>query len=194
MIVLVGTDRVQGVPKAWEEVASTSGKKLSTVTSETEETAPASLIPTTAVASAGKEKKPKKKKAKKLKPSDFELSGPSNFRQTVHVDFNSETGFIGLPDEWDALLKSSAISKQEVIDNQDAIISALEFYDNGYKATAKKKEEPATDAPQLRDGAQSRKLNISEISDSGKEPCVTPTKRRSSFIPSFRLDRPRRPA
>ena len=81
-----------------------------------------------------KKKKPKKKK---IKAGEFELSAPTNFRQTVHVDFNSESGFSGLPSEWDALLKSSDISKEDCIQNSNAVISALEFYENGYKPANK---------------------------------------------------------
>ena len=60
----------------------------------------------------------------------------------MHVDFNSETGFSGLPPEWDALLKSSDISKEDVINNSTAVISALEFYENGYKPAAEVPKKP----------------------------------------------------
>jgi hypothetical protein len=33
----------------------------------------------------------------------------------------------GLPMEWEAMLKSSGITKDEVIDNSDAVLSVLEF-------------------------------------------------------------------
>jgi len=172
-----------GVPKAWEEFASgISGKKVApSAEGEEQDLPPASLIPTSGVVEpASKDKKSKKKK--KMKPTDFSLSGPSNFRQTVHVDFDSETGFSGLPSEWDALLKSSDISKQDVIENQDAVISALEFYDNGYKAKKPatnsvkpiepvtdsdgKEKETSEDVPQIREGAEKKILNISELADS----------------------------
>lgn len=45
----------------------------------------------------------------------------------VHVNFNTTTGFEGLPPEWEAMLKSSGITKDEVLDNSDAVLSVLEF-------------------------------------------------------------------
>merc|ERR1712137_106806 len=158
------------------------GKKVApSAEGEEQDLPPASLIPTSGVVGpASKDKKSKKKK--KMKETNFSLSGPSNFRQTVHVDFDSETGFSGLPLEWDALLKSSDISKQDVIENQDAVISALEFYDNGYKAkkpatnsvkpieplseSEGKDKEYKEDVPQIREGAEKKILNISELADS----------------------------
>jgi len=134
-----GSGELVGVPKIWEQAAS-DGQKKKVISTETDE-APASLIPTTSVASAAPKKK-KKRVKKKQKASDFELSAPRDFRQTVHVDFNSETGFSGLPPEWDALLKSSDISKEDVINNSTAVISALEFYENGYKPAAEVPKKP----------------------------------------------------
>jgi len=43
------------------------------------------------------------------------------------VDFNSASGFSGLPPDWEAMLKSSAITKKEVLDNPDQVLSVLEF-------------------------------------------------------------------
>jgi len=45
----------------------------------------------------------------------------------VHVDFNSETGFIGLPAEWENLLKEGGIDREMVLNNPDAVLDVLEF-------------------------------------------------------------------
>uniref|UniRef100_A0A7S4IDA0 non-specific serine/threonine protein kinase n=1 Tax=Vannella robusta TaxID=1487602 RepID=A0A7S4IDA0_9EUKA len=137
---IVGSNELVGVPKIWEKAASTGNKKIA-VADESKQ-APTSLIPTTSEAKAAPKKK--KKTRRKKKPTDIELSAPSNFRQPVHVDFNSETGFIGLPADWDALLKSSDISKEDCIENSAAVLSALEFFDNGMKPAPIGKKESFT--------------------------------------------------
>ncbi len=45
------------------------------------------------------------------------VSTPYNLEHNVHVDFNSATGFSGIPPEWEAMLKSALITKKEVMDN-----------------------------------------------------------------------------
>jgi len=68
------------------------------------------------------------------KRSDFCLvSAPINVEHNIHVDFNSETGFVGLPSEWETVLKSSGIDKQDVVKNKDTILSLLELNDRMQK-------------------------------------------------------------
>eukprot|EP01113_Clastostelium_recurvatum_P015318 TRINITY_DN1850_c0_g1_i4.p1 TRINITY_DN1850_c0_g1~~TRINITY_DN1850_c0_g1_i4.p1 ORF type:complete len:996 (-),score=356.08 TRINITY_DN1850_c0_g1_i4:90-3077(-) len=55
------------------------------------------------------------------------VSIPFNVKHDVHVKFDSETGYEGLPKEWEALLKSSGIKDSEVEDNPDAVLDALKF-------------------------------------------------------------------
>ncbi|KAN0023017.1 hypothetical protein ACTFIV_001557 [Dictyostelium citrinum] len=55
------------------------------------------------------------------------VSQPFNLKHEVHVDFNSATGFSGLPKEWEVILKSSNVSKQEVLDKPSEWLSVLEF-------------------------------------------------------------------
>lgn len=59
------------------------------------------------------------------------VSMPRNVKHKVHVDFASDTGFTGLPEEWKALLKSN-ISKEEVLENPEAVLDVLEFHDKQY--------------------------------------------------------------
>jgi len=62
--------------------------------------------------------------------SDFCVVGaPFNVEHNIHVDFDSETGFVGLPDEWEDVLKSSGIKKEEVVSNSDAVLDVLKFND-----------------------------------------------------------------
>lgn len=62
---------------------------------------------------------------------------PYNVEHKIHVDFNSTTGFSGLPPEWEAMLKSSAISKKEVLDNPEQVLSVLEFESKRQKEEGK---------------------------------------------------------
>jgi len=57
------------------------------------------------------------------------VSQPFNVEHNIHVDFNSDTGFVGLPSEWEALLKSSGISRDEVVQNSADVLKVLEFQD-----------------------------------------------------------------
>lgn len=57
------------------------------------------------------------------------VSTPFNVEHNIHVDFNSETGFVGLPAEWDTLLKMAGIDKVDVVKNSDAVLALLKFTD-----------------------------------------------------------------
>jgi Protein kinase domain/P21-Rho-binding domain len=56
------------------------------------------------------------------------VSAPYNVQHEIHVDFDSASGFSGLPPEWEALLKSSGISRDEVVANPDETLQVLEFH------------------------------------------------------------------
>ena len=58
---------------------------------------------------------------------EMEISAPFNFEHNYHttVDPNSATGFRGLPPGWDELLKQAKITKEEAMENGDAIIDIL---------------------------------------------------------------------
>jgi len=56
------------------------------------------------------------------------ITAPFNVAHNIHVDFNSATGFSGLPPEWETLLKASGISKNEVTSNPEEVIKVLEFH------------------------------------------------------------------
>jgi len=64
--------------------------------------------------------------------SEIEIvSSPFNVQHNIHVDFNSETGFTGLPPEWEKMLKTGGITREEVIENADAVLEVLEFANRG---------------------------------------------------------------
>mmetsp|Transcript_18108 Transcript_18108/g.28093 ORF Transcript_18108/g.28093 Transcript_18108/m.28093 type:complete len:518 (+) Transcript_18108:57-1610(+) len=115
---------LQGVPETLKgEVEGKVNKKVDSKGGA--DATPAGLMPSPMTAP----KKKRKKKKEKMDPSCL-ISGPRDFRQPVHVDFNSETGFIGLPSEWEALIKGN-ISKDEVIANSNAVLQVIEFHQRG---------------------------------------------------------------
>ncbi|KAL1936529.1 hypothetical protein VTP01DRAFT_663 [Rhizomucor pusillus] len=59
----------------------------------------------------------------------MDISSPYNTRHVTHVGFDSSTGeFTGLPKEWNTLIKCSGITKKEQEQNPQAVIKAIEFY------------------------------------------------------------------
>ncbi|GAA5817361.1 hypothetical protein MFLAVUS_010905 [Mucor flavus] len=59
----------------------------------------------------------------------MDISSPYNTRHVTHVGFDANTGeFTGLPREWHTLLKSSGITQTEQEQNPQAVINAIEFY------------------------------------------------------------------
>jgi len=63
--------------------------------------------------------------AKAISASGVQIGAPQDIQHHYHVSFDAEGGFKGLPDEWKALLASSNLSEQEVMENQDAVLGAL---------------------------------------------------------------------
>jgi hypothetical protein len=75
------------------------------------------------------------------------VSTPYNVEHKIHVDFNSTTGFSGLPPEWEAMLKSSAITRGEVLANPDQVLSVLQFQSQRQKDEAEKAKQAAPPTP-----------------------------------------------
>ena len=116
------------MPQSW---ASTIGANVSEVAKEE--------LPTALNPINSKTQPQAKEKKKKFNPENFAISGPSNFRQPIHVDFTSESGFRGLPNEWEVLLKG-AITKEEATANPQEVLQCLEFHHNIYKQPNEIKE------------------------------------------------------
>ena len=64
------------------------------------------------------------------KSSEPCIGVPFNVMHNVHVDFTTETGFVGLPPEWEAMLYASNITKNEVAQDPDAVLDVLKFESN----------------------------------------------------------------
>eukprot|EP01111_Echinosteliopsis_oligospora_P000746 TRINITY_DN1087_c0_g2_i3.p1 TRINITY_DN1087_c0_g2~~TRINITY_DN1087_c0_g2_i3.p1 ORF type:complete len:490 (+),score=171.89 TRINITY_DN1087_c0_g2_i3:318-1787(+) len=83
------------------------------------------------------------------------VSSPYNVEHKIHVDFNSATGFSGLPPEWEAMLKSANITKKEVLDNPEQVLNVLEFESKRQKEEAERAEKAKKAAAQQQNTAAS---------------------------------------
>lgn len=75
-------------------------------------------------------------KKKEEEECEVDITGPFEVKHNVHVDFSSETGFKGLPKEWETLMKTGGLTRQDVEQNSDAVLSVLKFQDDLNKAAA----------------------------------------------------------
>ncbi|KAI8997609.1 P21-Rho-binding domain-containing protein [Pilobolus umbonatus] len=68
---------------------------------------------------------------------EMDISTPYNTVHITHVGFDSATGgFTGVPAEWNTLLSQSGITKQEQKENPQAVIDALEYFQDAQKITS----------------------------------------------------------
>ncbi|KAJ9628570.1 Protein kinase [Taxawa tesnikishii (nom. ined.)] len=75
-------------------------------------------------------------------PSMGGVSHPTGFTHRIHVGFDPVTGgFVGLPMEWQKLLNSSALTKEDMANNPDAVVEALQFYTGNLQ---KRAQDPLT--------------------------------------------------
>jgi len=75
------------------------------------------------------------------------FSNPTGFTHRVHVGFDPiNGGFTGLPPEWQRLLNSSALTKDDMAKNPQAVVEALQFYTEAL-ASGQKDEPKSYQAP-----------------------------------------------
>lgn len=65
---------------------------------------------------------------------------PYDVKHNIHVDFNSETGLSGLPQEWEAQVIGAGLDKNTVAENKDALIDVLQFQDKYRKKIESEKK------------------------------------------------------
>jgi serine/threonine protein kinase len=80
---------------------------------------------------------------------DVEIGAPLNFQSGIHVvvDLDSDTGFKGLPKEWEAIMKGGGLTKEDAVQNPDDVLKALEFVAGGMVGKEQEKK-PATEGKQ----------------------------------------------
>ncbi|KAM9960614.1 hypothetical protein ACTFIW_009758 [Dictyostelium discoideum] len=81
------------------------------------------------------------KKKKKLSPR---VGTPFNVKHDVHVNFNADTGFEGLPKEWEVLIKSN-FQEPEVMQHPEEVLDVVKFHAQ-YQGLA---SAPAMHAPSI---------------------------------------------
>lgn len=85
------------------------------------------------------------------------VSSPTNFTHKVHVGFDPETGsFVGMPSNWEKLLKHSRITGEDWNNDSAAVIQVLQFYQE-YNGISDKNESSTNLASQQ--GASQTSLN-----------------------------------
>jgi len=68
-----------------------------------------------------------KGKAGSARRGTHTVSQPFNVQHNIHVNFDSKTGFEGLPAEWEVLLSTSGISREDVVENPEEVLEVLSF-------------------------------------------------------------------
>lgn len=72
--------------------------------------------------------------SEKSEISKSDISSPFNAVHLTHVMYNDESGeFLGLPSEWEILLRESGITKQDQKSNPQAVIDVMSFYSENQK-------------------------------------------------------------
>jgi protein-serine/threonine kinase len=56
------------------------------------------------------------------------ISTPTNFQHHIHVGYDPAKGFTGLPKEWERLLSTSKITREDMSQNPQTVLDVLEFY------------------------------------------------------------------
>lgn len=59
------------------------------------------------------------------------------------VDLDSDTGFKGLPKEWEAIMKGGGLTKEEAVQNPEEVLQALEFVAGGMVGKEVEQKKPA---------------------------------------------------
>eukprot|EP01116_Phalansterium_solitarium_P005422 TRINITY_DN1702_c0_g1_i2.p1 TRINITY_DN1702_c0_g1~~TRINITY_DN1702_c0_g1_i2.p1 ORF type:complete len:374 (-),score=126.83 TRINITY_DN1702_c0_g1_i2:402-1523(-) len=104
------------------------------------------------------------------------VSAPYNVQHEIHVDFDSSTGFSGLPPEWETMLKSSGISRDEAIANPDETLQVLEFTSH-YQAVGLDKQpsgSAATTAILAKSASAAGPSDASTLGRTGAAPATAP--------------------
>jgi len=92
--------------------------------------------------------KGKLKKSKDHHDGKPNISYPTKFTHVVHVGFDDDSGeFTGMPEAWTKLLVASNISKEMQMQNPQAVLDVLNYYEHSSKKTEDKymTQTPSTD-------------------------------------------------
>ncbi|KAI9280388.1 kinase-like domain-containing protein [Sporodiniella umbellata] len=123
-------------------------------------------------------------------PTTMDISSPYNTIHVTHVGFDASTGeFTGLPKEWHSLLKTSGITQTEQEQNPQAVINAIEFYQESRDDTVWQKipnKRSSTASSLLKNSGGNaitnslRRLSKLKLSDYGKRSSIVSFPRTSN--------------
>jgi len=113
-------------------------------------------------------------------PDNFQLSQPVNFRQETHIGFDSDTGtFQGLPPEWETLLGSSGMTRDDWARDPQTLLKVLKFQDELMRKRLR--EEEAKKAIDLDEDQP-----VTQTSGPTRAPKLTSPRERQSIIDRVR--------
>jgi hypothetical protein len=118
----VETGQLKGVPKEWEGIVGGTGTQYID-TSDLDENLKKGFDSIIA------------KKVEKIE--GMIISRPQGFKHEVHVTVDTETGFSGLPPDWEVMLKKSGLSKDDVLKNPELARTVVDFQGNGDRGQGK---------------------------------------------------------
>lgn len=110
--------------------------------------------------------------------SPMVISKPFSWAHDVHVDFDSKSGFVGLPEEWENRLVESGITKEDVLEYGEEVKNCLEIAANDMKMPdrlVEKQEEPSAE-----EGVSRKKGEKPRLSDYLSQ--EDPTKRFKNLV------------
>ena len=123
-------------------------------------------------------------KSKNKKPKEYEkpnISYPTKFQHVVHVGFDPDSGeFTGMPEQWARLLAASNISREMQLQNPQAVLDVLNYYEHSSKHPQQEKfmtQTPSTDPsprPSYAFTPAGASSNLSSPSSLGSGPPIVP--------------------
>ena len=139
-----------------------------------------------------------KKNAKKAAVKKVNISYPTKFTHVVHVGFDPETGeFTGIPEAWTKLLVQSNISKEMQLQNPQAVLDVLNYYEHSSKTTHDKfmTATPSSTEPSPRPSfaMSSHQPSLNSIKTSGSHSSHLRTPTPPPPVPPARHHKPAAP-
>ena len=73
--------------------------------------------------------------------------GDASWSHKIHVDFKTQTGFVGLPPEWAALLQESSITAKDFGDNENEAVNEMVGLMQFFQEEVVEKHQPKEKMP-----------------------------------------------
>ncbi|KAN0035577.1 hypothetical protein ACTA71_004857 [Dictyostelium dimigraforme] len=99
------------------------------------------------------------KKKNKDKKKEFSVGSPFNVKHNIHVNYHSVTGFEGLPKEWEVILQSSGITREDVVEHSEAVIDVLDFHMQQQQQQAQQEQQALMQKQMQQSGIPAHMLN-----------------------------------